>query len=158
MDAIEKVDILSERIMSLPSGNEQIDLLSRHLERKVDKRRNTESGVEMAVISEIISKHGIVNLSELCQCYTSSKRTIERKFKETVGVSAKFFARLTRFQSSLELIRQGKFGSLSEVAHTMGYADQSHFTRDFREFSGSRPKHFFDRCHEVVNNFPEWNK
>jgi len=33
--------------------------------------------------------------------------------------------------------------SLTQIAYDAGYYDQSHFIRDFKDFSGHHPRHYF---------------
>jgi AraC-like DNA-binding protein len=84
-----------------------------------------------------------------------SERTLERKFKQAVGISPKLFARIARFQQSLDQLRQNQYDKLSDVAYGNEYADQSHFIRVFKEFTGFTPLEFRKQVHEVVENFPE---
>lgn len=86
-----------------------------------------------------------------------SERTLERYFKHHIGVTPKMYARICRFQSTLELIRQSNFGSLTAVAHLQQYFDQAHFIKEFQLFAGASPKHFLRKAHEQLPNFAEWS-
>jgi AraC-like DNA-binding protein len=70
-----------------------------------------------------------------------SIRELERRFREYVGLSPKQLARIFRFQEVLQ--KKYIASSLTEVAHSSGYYDQSHFIRDFKAFSGLSPAGFF---------------
>lgn len=87
-----------------------------------------------------------------------SERSLERYFKHHIGVTPKMYARICRFQSALELIRQSNFGSLTAVAHLQQYFDQAHFIKEFQLFAGASPKHFLRKAKEQLPNFPEWMK
>lgn len=87
-----------------------------------------------------------------------SERSLERYFKHHIGVTPKMYARIYRFQSALELIRQSNFGSLTAVAHLQQYFDQAHFIREFQQFAGASPKLFLHKAKEQLPNFPEWLK
>lgn len=43
-------------------------------------------------------------------------------------------------QKAMELLKQGNYRSLTDIAYSLGYFDQSHFVRDFRAFSGVSPR------------------
>jgi AraC-like DNA-binding protein len=68
-----------------------------------------------------------------------SHRHFIARFSQAVGLSPKRYARLVRFgRVLLRLERQPEIG-LAEIAQDAGYADQAHFNRDFRSFSGLTP-------------------
>lgn len=68
-----------------------------------------------------------------------SHRHFIARFSQAVGLSPKRYARLVRFgRVLLRLERQPETG-LAEIAQDAGYADQAHFNRDFRSFSGISP-------------------
>ncbi|SDL18350.1 helix-turn-helix domain-containing protein [Siphonobacter aquaeclarae] len=94
------------------------------------------------------------SLREVREELRLSERTLERKFKEHIGISPKLFSRICRFQSALVQLRQQSFDKLSDIGYEQEYADQSHFIRTFREFSGLTPDEFRRRSAEVVENFP----
>lgn len=69
-----------------------------------------------------------------------SERQLRRRFESAVGLSPKRFARLLRFQRVFAAGREGDAQVWAEVALQAGYCDQAHFNRDFRAFSGRRPR------------------
>jgi AraC-like DNA-binding protein len=68
-----------------------------------------------------------------------SVRQFERRFREYTGVAPVVFSRIARFQEALRLKRSHMFESWTAVAHTLGYHDQMHMTRDFYGLAGSSP-------------------
>lgn len=71
-----------------------------------------------------------------------SIRQLERKFNDLVGLSPKQFLRINRFQKTFTHYHS-KDLNLTQIALQHGYYDQSHFTHDFKQFSGIHPKTFF---------------
>lgn len=69
-----------------------------------------------------------------------SERQLRRRFETAVGLSPKRFARLLRFQRVFGAGREGDARVWAKVALEAGYCDQAHFNRDFRAFSGQRPR------------------
>ena len=67
------------------------------------------------------------------------RRQLERRFQATVGVTPKTFSRIARFRRAANTLHVDRAADLSRVAHGAGYADQPHFTREFRVFSGTTP-------------------
>ncbi|MTG99306.1 MULTISPECIES: helix-turn-helix domain-containing protein [Myroides] len=75
-----------------------------------------------------------------------SQRQVQRKFREDIGLSIEEYKRVVKFQHACNAIYKGDFTKLSDLAYNYGYADQSHFIREFKMFSGSTPKDFLNHC------------
>jgi len=71
-----------------------------------------------------------------------NERTFERRFVAAVGISAKQFSRIIQFQQSLEQLTVKDYTKLSDIVYSNGFADQSHFIRVFKAFTGKSPKKF----------------
>jgi AraC-like DNA-binding protein len=68
-----------------------------------------------------------------------STRQFQRRFREYTGVAPIVFSRIARFEEALRLKRSPRFASWTEIAHTLGYHDQMHMTRDFHGLAGDSP-------------------
>ena len=72
-----------------------------------------------------------------------TQRTLQRLFAEYVGVSPGWVLRRGRLHAAAErvihLAASGPEESLAAVAAEFGYADQAHFSRDFRRVLGTAP-------------------
>jgi AraC-like DNA-binding protein len=105
-----------------------------------------------AVIDYIHQNTEQISIEELCAKMKITSRTLERYFKEMIGLSAKRYIRLIRFSKVFKLLQQQHF-SKAEVSYLTGYFDQSHFNRDFKIFSGESPKSYFNQDHAFANFF-----
>lgn len=81
-------------------------------------------------------------LSSLSDELGMSQRSFQRLFKEYVGFSPRTYIRISRFNKALNKLETGDFKSLTDLAHDAQYADQAHFTRTFKEFTGLTPKEY----------------
>ena len=68
-----------------------------------------------------------------------SERQSQRLFKENLGVTPKAYYRIMRFRDALTFTRQNQAISWAQLSYDLGYSDQAHFIRDFKEFSGVTP-------------------
>lgn len=94
----------------------------------------------MRVAAEAIDRHGgMLSIDDVAHAAGVTRRHLERRFLDSVGVTPKRLARIVRFQRALQFLQNGGPGSGAETAAACGYADQSHFTRDFRQFAGCSP-------------------
>jgi len=149
--------LLSEQLAGAPTVAARVDVLSKYLFFLVRKNSIlTDSKMEYA-INQIVQSGGSISLRDLHKTLGLSERSVERKFKQYVGLSPKLFARICRFQSSLLQIRSFKHDKLSDIAYENEYADQSHLIRAFREFSGMSPNEYQKQFNALAKNLPEFS-
>ena len=75
-----------------------------------------------------------------------SPRHLNRLMRIWVGYGPKRFARIVRFQATLEQIEQSPTQSGAALASEAGYFDQAHLTLDLARFAGATPRHLASRC------------
>jgi AraC-like DNA-binding protein len=144
---------LKEQIVNAPSNRQRILLITEYLLTRLNKVSGTRPGFH-AAIREIVRRNGVVSIDALVRDAGISSRHFDRKFLPAVGITPKVFARLVRFQSTLQLSHKIRARNLTELAMNAGYCDQSHFIRDFKEFSGLCPREYFImRSQDVADNF-----
>jgi AraC-like DNA-binding protein len=69
------------------------------------------------------------------------RRTLERMFRDHVGLSPKRLQRILRLQAAMRAVRAG--ASIAAAAVDAGYYDQSHLALDCRELAGATPRELF---------------
>src|SRR5215813_11668885 len=74
-----------------------------------------------------------------------SQRRFIQVFKAEVGLTPKLFSRIQRFQQSRTFIQHNPSINWADLAVDFGYFDQSHFIREFLEFSGLSPTDYINR-------------
>lgn len=67
-----------------------------------------------------------------------SERHLERLFASELGLLPRECVRIVRFRMAGQAARRG--ATLADAAALAGYADQAHFTRDTRAFTGKTPQ------------------
>lgn len=88
-----------------------------------------------------------ISVTELASVACLSKKQFERLFNELVGANPKEYARVVRFQKSLKLLQHcSEDTTQAQLAYQCGYADQSHFIREFKQFSGYTPLSLLNVC------------
>lgn len=94
-------------------------------------------------LKEILNEEWNQNhsLSELSGILGVHPVTISKYFAKNFGCTFGEYVRKLRIQKSLELIKCTNY-SLTEIAYLCGFADQSHFLRVFKFYTGMNPKYF----------------
>ena len=122
-------DLVNE-INEAKSHGDRIAAFCRH----ILGRLNMAPTIQEHAVHRIIETHGMETITNLCRHLSVSERQLERKFKMTVGFTPKQYTRILRFQYAKR--RLGSASSFAEIAFDCNYADQPHFAREFKEFSG----------------------
>jgi len=76
-------------------------------------------------------------VEQIARAMEVSPRHLHRRSLAAFGYGPKTLARVLRLGRAISLARRGM--ALADVASTVGYADQAHFTRDARALSGVTP-------------------
>jgi AraC-like DNA-binding protein len=146
---------LVEMLSESRSNPEKIEILSSYLLYLLNRNSNQADGRMEYALSQILQSKGNITLKELNDQLHMSERTVERRFKQYVGISPKLFARICRFQASLIQIRNNQFTKLSDIAYENEYADQSHLIRAFKEFAGMSPNKYQKQAMSIVQNISD---
>ncbi|GGM94407.1 hypothetical protein GCM10010967_29570 [Dyadobacter beijingensis] len=145
---------LRERLESAADMEAKAAVISECLWEQICRNDHGLQAAARYAMQRIIQSQGGISMKELRQELQVSERTLERRFQEGIGLSPMLFARICRFQASLNQLRGQSYDKLSDIAFEQEYADQSHFIRNFREFTGLTPFQFRKSVKETVENFP----
>ncbi len=85
--------------------------------------------------------NGDVSIQEVARACNLSRGYFIQAFRETTGMTPYQWLIAERIARARELLRRSE-ASLSEVAISCGFADQSHFTRVFTNLVGVAPGHW----------------
>lgn len=133
---------LTSELISAPTVQHKInimtDLLLMYFERK---HNNLDFSVRQA-IQHIIDSRGLVSIKSIAEKAGLNIRTFERRFLNETGLPAKQFSKIIQFQSSLEQLTAKDYKKLTDIVYENGFADQSHFIRVFKAFTGKTPTSF----------------
>lgn len=133
---------LMERLCEARLPDIQVELLSSYLARVIEKHHARIDAATQYALTALIQSKGNVSLRHIQKELKLSERSFERRFEQHVGIPPKLYSRICRFQASLNQLKQSNFSRLSDIAFDNGYADQSHFIRTFKQFSGYAPREF----------------
>lgn len=134
-----QLELVEEQLAEAPDHALRALVLERFLLGQL--RRRDADPLVCEAVARIRGAHGSLRIGDLCARSGLSQSALERRFRREVGASPKKFAAIVRLRHVVRLRRAG--ASLTEIAHAAGYADQPHFIKDFKRFSGQAPEEFF---------------
>ena len=144
----DQLQAINHIVSVLPDHEQAISRIGQWL---LDQTLSAKSEPVRRALDLIFAKKGIVEVSELVNHSGVVERHLQRLFKRQVGLSPKFYSRIIRFSSIFQLIEEKDF-SWAHVALKSGFSDQSHFIKNFQEFTGEDPaKYLFEM--ENLGNF-----
>lgn len=90
---------------------------------------------------DLIRKADLVySVDDLSKAVCMSERQLQRVFKGNLGIGPKSYIQIFRFRKIYQILQNKPNVSCHDLAFDFGYADQAHFIRDFKTFSGKTPK------------------
>jgi AraC-like DNA-binding protein len=92
-----------------------------------------------AMVLRIEAHPELIEVGQLAHEFDVNVRRLQRLFREYLGVSPKWVIRRARLLEAAERIREGQVSSFAQLAAALGYFDQSHFARDFKQIVGCSP-------------------
>ncbi len=129
-----------ERLINAKDEDELIAELEHCLLGRI---RNYETdNASIAIAKAVMSKPTVQGYRDAISTIGCSRRRIEQRFLQAVGLPMGYFARKIRFQHAVNTLQLNEHLSLTQFGLAAGYYDQAHFTREFKEFSGITPKGF----------------
>jgi len=141
-------DSLADALASA-ARDERIAVVERTLlERIAAKggRGNLPAELPARAVALFLRSRGAVNVRDAATALGVNERALQRAFDESVGISPKGLARVLRFRHAVRAIERTVAAddqpSWTAVAYDAGYADQSHFIREFKSLAGITPAEY----------------
>jgi len=104
----------------LPAADEQVSHIS-HWLKLIEQDRH------IVTVEDVMAIAGL------------DKRSLQRLFQKYVGIGPKWAIQRYRLHEAVAQVQAGKTLSWTALAQELGYFDQAHFVRDFRQLVGMTP-------------------
>ncbi|MGI8635858.1 MAG: helix-turn-helix domain-containing protein [Segetibacter sp.] len=145
----EEIRDVNERLANANCYETMFTIIEKFLIEKIKKVKDNLHPVDK--IGEFILDNPVsFNLDFVAGEACLSHRQFERRFVQQVGITPRFYQRMGRFRTALELKIRYRNVSWTDIAWQMGYADYQHLVKDCKQFSGNTPNQLI----EEENNSP----
>lgn len=125
-----------DNIIQAPLLAEQMRLFNDYLAPRLTGKT---SNLTRMVIQQALRHRGAIRIQQLEDLSGYTSRTLHRQFSQDTGLSPKAFCRIIRCQAALDTLNTQPDVSFSALALDLGFADQSHFLRDFKKLVSTTP-------------------
>lgn len=122
---------------------------SHEIRKPYEEQRYLEGGVDLhpdELITEIqfwmrTNLASTLKLSEVAHEFDISQRTLTRRFKAATGIKASVYWQKIRMQAAKDLLAASNL-SIQEISFQVGYQDQGHLTRLFKQILKLTPRDY----------------
>lgn len=90
------------------------------------------------IVNQVENDPDLHRVSQICRRFDLTERALQRLMAKRVGLSPKWLIRRRRLHGAAQRL-SGDAPALADLAASLGYADQSHFQRDFKSVTGMTP-------------------
>ncbi len=122
---------------TLPMASKDTFLLGGHLLR-VPTYETMDEFIAQLESLQLLSQDPIVRSVLEGKSYGATRRSVQRRFGRSVGMTPAYITQIERAWRAVELLKQGKV--ITEVANELGYADQAHLNRSLKRITGFTPR------------------
>jgi AraC-like DNA-binding protein len=129
---------LNERLGSTSELPAMVALVEAFLLRRLRMTQNAAGPLDQ-VARLLLYRPEAFSLDYLAAESCLSPRQFQRRFSQQVGVSPKWFSRISRFDRAFRLKCSHPGLDWLQVAVQTGYQDYQHLAKEFAEFAGVRP-------------------
>jgi AraC-like DNA-binding protein len=127
-----------EQLLEAGSREQRMDVLVSLLVARLPAVR----GLHPAVAQALEQFWTTTDVRRVVKASGYSHRQFIALFSRAVGLTPKLYCRVIRFQNALKDTAANPSVSWVDLAVDVGYSDQPHFTREFREFAGLTPEQY----------------
>jgi AraC-like DNA-binding protein len=132
-----EISELLEQLEKAASADEIIEHLNDFILKKLPPSLNIDPEI-IKVTKAIIACEGNLRLNDIYSSLSMSKRSFQRKFLESSGLTPKEFCEILRFDATVRKLVVKDYEHYDVLVES-GYYDQSHYNKQFKKFSGLAP-------------------
>jgi AraC-like DNA-binding protein len=144
------VGMIASEIKKKEDPQEKVRILEDFVLSEFNRRKPLPDFIDEAA-NQIVEKNGMLHINHLLENIYMSRRNFERRFFRKVGLSPKYYARLRRMSYVMNQVAGKKRVDWSKLFLECEFYDQSHFIKDFIEFTGRTPQQYLEENVELAN-------
>jgi AraC-like DNA-binding protein len=132
---------LEEAILSQEDEGEMVKLAEKFLRERLPEQDKHVRAIN-EIVDYIIAHREITKVDDVVNQLNLNKRTLQRLFRQYVGVSPKWVIKRYRLHEVAERLAEGDVMDWPSMVLELGYSDQAHFIKDFKTIVGRTPAEY----------------
>jgi AraC-like DNA-binding protein len=145
---------ITQRIADEQRHERKVAILNDHFSSLLSEI-NTNPGPVSESAGMIMNCGGNIAITDICGHLNHNIKTMERNFKNIIGLTPKAFSKIIRFNNAFNDIKSGNYRDIHDIIHRHGFYDQSHFINEFRKYTGLPPSSFLEAPNDVNHSLRE---
>ena len=129
---------LEDAILAQEDESEMVQLAERFLRERLPER-DEHVKIINEIVDYIIAHQEITKVEDVVSQLGLNKRTLQRLFRQYVGVSPRWVIKRYRLHEVAERLAERGVVDWPGIVVELGYADQAHFIKDFKAIVGRTP-------------------
>lgn len=123
-------------IFEMESQEQQIEAIETYWLSKLQVK-------ELSLMEQLLAdvESTDLKIDEIAKKYNFSRQYVNKLFRKHIGKTPSEYRKIHRFRSAIK--RKKEVKNLTKLSHNNLFYDQSHFNKDFKEFTDSKPSFFF---------------
>lgn len=131
-------DALEEAILAQENESEMVKLAEQLLHGVLPERDEHVREIN-EIVNYIIAHQEITRVEDVVSHLNLNIRTLQRLFRQYVGVSPRWVIKRYRLHEVAERLAERGVVDWPQIVVELGYADQAHFIKDFKAIVGRTP-------------------
>jgi len=132
------------------TDNEKINFANRFFMKQLGKNQHGIDYTHLAM-KYIRQRKGLLDFDDITAKIPISLRQLQRGFKDHYGLTITDYIRLSRLNAVNKYMLNDP-SNLTELAYELRFADQSHFIKEFKHYTGLAPKGFIKQKNDFIVN------
>ncbi len=143
----DSIHTLASELRECTTPEAMADAMTRYFEPRLPAL-DQEAELAATLVDLILHDPTILTVETLAHRFHRNVRSLQRLFRRYVGVSPKWVIRRYRLHELLERLHADQPLEFAQLALELGYSDQAHLIRDFRDLAGYTPTEYLKRKNE----------
>ncbi|MCW5874468.1 MAG: AraC family transcriptional regulator [Anaerolineales bacterium] len=140
---------LEHTLLSQPAPSAMLPLMEAFLLQHLPAT-DPQAELAAAIVQEVASNRHILKVEDVPSHFALSQRSLQRLFHTYVGVTPKWVIKRYRLHEAADQLARGGYESLAQLAQDLGYYDQAHFVRDFKQVVGLSPRQYTEQLKDKL--------